>query len=58
MKSRMKKYTIKDFDKNFPSDDACLEWIKNHVYPNGIYCPLCQMITKHHRMTTRRSYSC
>jgi len=58
MKSRMQKYTIQDFNKQFPNDDACLEWIKNHFYPNGIYCPLCQMITRHHRMTTRRSYSC
>jgi len=54
----MKKYTIKDFDHEFPNDNACLEWIKNHLYPDGIYCPLCQMITKHHRDTSRRSYSC
>ena len=58
MKSRMKKYTIKDFDKQFPDDGACLEWIKNHLYPDGIDCPLCQMVTRHHRMITRRSYSC
>ena len=54
----MERYTIKDFDKNFPNDDACLEWIKNHLYPDGIYCPICQMITQHHRMVKRRSYSC
>ncbi len=54
----MQKYTIRNFEKQFPNDDACLEWIKNHVYPDGIYCPICQKVTKHHRMTTRRSYSC
>ena len=54
----MSKYTIHDFNKQFPNDAACLEWIKNHVYPSGIYCPVCQMITRHHRMVKRRSYSC
>jgi hypothetical protein len=38
---KMKKYTTKDFDGEFPNDEACLEWIKNHRYPNGIHCPIC-----------------
>lgn len=54
----MQRFTIKDFDKLFPNDDACLEWLKNYLYPDGIECPKCQRVTKHHRITTRKSYSC
>jgi transposase-like protein/ribosomal protein L37AE/L43A len=54
----MNKYTVKNFDKEFPNDEACLEWIKNHRYPNGIECPVCQKVTKHHKVTTRPVYEC
>jgi transposase len=52
------KYTIKDLQRDFPDDDACLEWLKDYLYPDGIYCPIDKMITPHHRMKTRKSYSC
>jgi transposase len=54
----MERYTIADFNRNYPDDDACLEWLKNHLYPEGIHCKVCGKITKHHKITTRRSYSC
>lgn len=54
----MKKYTILDFQKQFPNDAACLEWLKDYRYPNGITCKNCGKVTKHHLMTTRRSFSC
>jgi transposase len=54
----MERYTIADFNRDFPNDDACLEWLKNHLYPNGIFCQRCSQVTKHHKITTRRSYSC
>lgn len=54
----MKKYTTKDFDAEFPNDDACLEWIKNHRWPKGIHCPKCNKITKHHKVTGRPCYEC
>ena len=57
-KTRMRKFTVKDLDKKFPNDDACLEWIKNHRWPNGIECPKCQRITKHHKVTNRPCYAC
>jgi transposase-like protein len=47
-----------EFDREFPDDAACLEWLKNQLYPNGILCPTCQKITKHHRATKRPSYAC
>ena len=54
----MEHYTIRDFEKEFPTDDACLEWLRTYLYPNGIWCKQCYTVTKHHRVTKRRSYSC
>jgi transposase len=54
----MNKYTIKDFDKEFPTDEVCMEWLKNHRYPDGINCPVCDKVTKHHRVAKRACYEC
>ena len=37
-KSPMEKYTLKQFLAEFPDDAACLEWLKNYRFPNGIFC--------------------
>jgi transposase len=55
---KMERYTFKDFERDFPTDGACLEWLKNHLYPNGIFCETCHKVTKHHKVTSRKSYSC
>src|SRR5258708_4900261 len=55
---KMTRYTFKDFERQFPTDDACLEWLKNYLYPNGIFCEPCGEITKHHKVASRKSYSC
>jgi transposase-like protein len=57
-KSPMERYTIKDLKADFPNDEACLEWLKNRRWPNGIHCEKCGRVTKHHLMSTRKSYSC
>jgi transposase len=58
-KSSMLPYTLKDFQKQFPDDATCLEWLKNRLYPaEGIYCETCEATTKHHRVKSRPSYSC
>ena len=54
----MKKYTIKQFDAQFPDEDACLEFIKNVRWPNGITCAKCNRVTKHFRIVGRKVYSC
>jgi len=54
----MLPYTLKDFQKQFPDDATCLEWLKNRLYPDGIYCETCEAVTKHHRVKSRPSYSC
>lgn len=52
------KFTKKDFDKMFHDNDSCLEWIKNQQYPNGIECPICKKVTKHHKFAKRPVYEC
>jgi transposase len=52
------RYTIMDLQRDFPDDDACLDWLKEYLYPDGIYCEVDKKITPHHRMKKRRSYSC
>jgi transposase len=57
-KPKMTRYTLQDFQAQFPDDASCLEWLKNYLYPDGIFCETCQRVTKHHRVVTRPSYSC
>jgi transposase-like protein len=57
-KPNMKPFTLKDFQQMFPDDATCLEWLKNQLYPDGIYCIKCEAVTKHHRVVSRPSYSC
>lgn len=54
----MRKYTVRDFDRDFPTDDACLDWLKDFLYPAGIPCKVCGEVTKHYRVKSRPSYSC
>jgi transposase len=57
-KPKMAKFTFKDFQKKFPDDATCLDWLCNRLYPNGIHCKKCDKFTKHHRVASRPSYSC
>lgn len=54
----MKTYTIKNFQEQFPTDDACLEFLLKARYPQGVTCPKCQKITPHYRIANRKVYSC
>lgn len=58
-KPKMTPYTKKDFDRQFPDDATCLDWLFRYFYPNGtLFCEKCQKDTKHHRVVSRPSYSC
>lgn len=46
------------FDKRFSDNESCLEWIKNQLYPNGIRCQVCNIVTKHHKALNKPYYSC
>jgi transposase-like protein len=53
------RYTIEDFNRQFPDDDACLEHLKEQRFPKGIaYCEKCKKDRKHYRITGRPVYSC
>ena len=54
----MDKYTTRDFDRDFPTDDACLEWLFKNRWPDGMVCAKCQKVTPHYRITERPCYSC
>jgi transposase len=47
-----------EFEREFPDDAVCLEWLTERHYPEGIYCPTCKKATKHHRDASRPSYAC
>jgi len=54
----MNRYTAQDFEKEFPDDDACLDWIMKQRYPDGILCQGCGRKAKHHRVKGRSCYAC
>jgi transposase len=54
----MRKYTIHDFNRDFPDDNACLDFMRDAIYPDGIECRTCERVTKHHRLKGRKAYSC
>ena len=53
------RYTISDFNRQFPDDDSCIEHLKEQRFPGGIaYCVKCQQDQRHHRIIGRPVYSC
>src|SRR5271156_2861446 len=51
-------YSLMEFEREYPDDAACLAKLVEWLYPNGIFCPKCQKVTKHHRVKSRPSYCC
>ena len=53
------RYGINEFNREFPDDTACLDFIKEQRWPNGVtVCEKCEKETKHHRVTGRTAYAC
>ncbi len=52
------KFSLGQFLRRFPNDDACLEEIKKIKYPDGITCPKCKKVTNFYKLTDRTAYSC
>lgn len=53
------RYTVRDFNNEFPNDSACLEYIKEQRYPGGMaQCAKCGKETKHHHVGNRTAYAC
>ena len=52
-------YTVADLSREFPNDDACLEYIKEQRWPNGFAkCEKCNIERKHYRVAGRKAYAC
>ena len=54
----MQSYTFRDFRRDFPDDDTCLDWLKSYRWPEGISCKKCGRVTKHHRVRSRPCFEC
>lgn len=52
------KYTIADFNREYPDEDACLETVLRMVYPDGVACRKCGQVRPHSKLTGRKAYSC
>jgi transposase len=53
------RYTINDFNRQFPDNDACIEHLKEQRFPGGIaFCGKCRQEQKHHRIKGRPVYAC
>lgn len=47
------KYTFKDFETEFQSDEACMAWLVEYLYPYGIHCLKCSEVRPHHQLKNR-----
>ncbi len=53
-----KTYTLFDFLREYPSDDACLDKIMALRYGDNPICAACERDTVYYKLTKRRAYSC
>jgi len=54
----MKQTNVRQFFKQFPSDEACLEHLFNVRFGQGHTCPKCERDAKWYRLTNEQAYSC
>ncbi len=52
------KYTIKQFNSEYPNDNACLLRVFNSRYGALTECPNCHKATKFHKISDRKCFSC
>jgi len=53
------RYSVKDFNNEFPNDSACLDYVAEERFPGGVtHCPKCGEDRKHHRVGNRTAYAC
>ncbi len=57
--AKAQKYTINQFEKDFPDDDACLDRIMEQRFPGRVvFCLKCKAERKHYRIAGRKVYGC
>ncbi|MGA8159834.1 MAG: IS1595 family transposase [Acidobacteriaceae bacterium] len=53
------RFTMSDFNAQFPDDAACLAFLMDQKYPSGLVpCEKCGEDRKHYRLEKRPAYSC
>src|SRR5271166_4383536 len=53
------RYTIEDFNRQFPDNEACFEHLREQRFPDGVaYCEKCKEQRQHHRIKGRPVYAC
>jgi transposase len=53
------RYTMANFNEEFPNDEACLEYVKEQRWPDGVtQCEKCKQERKHYRVSGRTAYAC
>jgi transposase-like protein len=60
-KDKPHRYSRRDFEREFPTDDACLEWLWRHLHSEDgehAHCSKCDRERRFHRVASRKSYSC
>jgi len=56
-KSTSPEFSVRDFFKRFPDDDACLDHVMSVRYGKEGACPHCGTITTFHRIAKRKAYA-
>lgn len=53
------RYSVRDFNNEFPTDADCLEYVKEQRWPDGrTHCAKCGVERKHYRVGNRTAYAC
>lgn len=55
---KTERYTVKEFNQQFPDDAACLDYIFDQRHPDGGKCIKCEKVDTFYRVEARRCYSC
>ena len=51
------EFSVRDFFKRFPDDDACLDHLMEQRYGLKCFCPSCGVETTFHRISDRKAFS-
>jgi transposase-like protein len=54
----MRRYTITQFQSDYPDDRSCLAYLFKARWPQGVTCATCEQTTKHFPRSKQRAYSC
>lgn len=55
---KAERYSLKQFNQQFPDDAACLDYIFDQRHPDGGKCVKCDKVDTFYRVEARRCYSC